>query len=403
METNNNPEEKTEGQVPSASKIQIIKNKIIEKPYAAVGIIAASFFIIIAVVMLTLYMGKKPSTNFAEAPEKEVQIQIIENITPAYEDFSRQLKLFFFEHNISKDEISETLSEYNGEYAYSLQVNRQIPENDKIWQEIADLLKINNFSLISYENGEVGATGEDYSLIIKSLPSRSVVEVAPITKNKGKLALLLDDAGANYELVDRVTKLNIPMAIAVLPHLQYSRQSADLIRARGKLVFLHFPMEPLSYPQADPGEGAVLVNMPEVLVQAVTKSNVENLGKIDGTNNHMGSAVTENTEKMSQVLDSLRPYSNIFVDSNTSAKSVALKICKEKGFKCGLNRKFLDNENDHDYIKEKMYEAAKLADSQGGIITIGHIRVDTIIVLEQMVPELQKMGYEFVDIRTMLE
>ena len=224
--------------------------------------------------------------------------------------------------------------------------------------------------------------------------------LTPPKHGKGKIAIVIDDAGSNLFLADRLTKLKIPMVIAILPHTVSSKETADLARTRGKSVFLHYPMEPLNYPSDDPGEGAVLLSMPEMLIQAVSKNNVENLGQIDGFNNHMGSAVTENPVKMRQIMESMRLYANTFVDSKTSNKSVAYEVCLEAGFSCGINRKFLDNSNEHSYIASKMYEAAELAEKQGGVIVIGHLRIDTIAVLETVVPELQKLGYQFVPINS---
>jgi polysaccharide deacetylase 2 family uncharacterized protein YibQ len=183
--------------------------------------------------------------------------------------------------------------------------------------------------------------------------------------------------------------------------MPYSRETADLAHNRGKKVFLHFPMEPESFPATDPGQGAVLLTMPDAIIQAVTKSNVENLGYIDGMNNHMGSALTADETKIRQTLAAISQYTNIFVDSNTSNKSVALEVCRELGMKCGLNRKFLDNENDHKYIAAKLYEAAELAQKDGGIIAIGHLRPDTVTVLAEIVPLLQNLGYKFVPITTL--
>jgi polysaccharide deacetylase 2 family uncharacterized protein YibQ len=130
---------------------------------------------------------------------------------------------------------------------------------------------------------------------------------------------------------------------------------------------------------------------------------VENLGIIDGANNHMGSAVTQNEEKMRQVFNSLRPYTDHFVDSNTSPRTVAYDICREEGFVCGINRLFLDNESEQSHIAGQLYEAARRAERQGGIIVIGHLRTDTVAVLENIVPELQRLGYSFVPIQDLME
>jgi polysaccharide deacetylase 2 family uncharacterized protein YibQ len=121
-------------------------------------------------------------------------------------------------------------------------------------------------------------------------------------------------------------------------------------------------------------------------------------------NNHMGSAVTQDAEKIAQALEGLRPYTTNFVDSNTSPNTVAFATCnKTEGFRCGLNRKFLDNENDHDYIKGKLTEAVALAKQQGSVIAIGHLRPDTIAVLEEMIPRLQAQGISFVAVNAVLQ
>jgi polysaccharide deacetylase 2 family uncharacterized protein YibQ len=206
-------------------------------------------------------------------------------------------------------------------------------------------------------------------------------------------------------LANRITKINAPMAIAILPHQQFSKETAELVRSRGKTVFLHFPMEPLNYPITDPGMGAVLLTMPESLIAQITAQNVESLGSIiDGANNHMGSAVTQDTEKMKQILSSLRPYTNHFIDSNTSPRTVAFTVCQEEeGFKCGINRKFIDNESSQSYIAAKIYEAAGQAENMGGLIILGHLRPDTVAVLEYVVPELQKLGYSFVTVQSLMK
>jgi polysaccharide deacetylase 2 family uncharacterized protein YibQ len=255
------------------------------------------------------------------------------------------------------------------------------------------------------------AAGDDIAVVVpadnSSLPvteQPAAEELVLPPKGSGKIALLIDDGGMNLALAERLLNIGVPVALAILPHLPHSGETAALVHEYEQTVFLHFPMEPLSYPSTDPGQGAVLVNMPELLIEQIVKQNVENLGGlVDGYNNHMGSALTEDATKMAQVFEHMKPYSTNFVDSNTSAKTVALATCQETaGYKCGLNRKFLDNENDHGYIRQKLYEMAAQS-NKGGIITIGHLRPDTIAVLEEVVPQLQALGYQFVPITSLME
>jgi len=113
---------------------------------------------------------------------------------------------------------------------------------------------------------------------------------------------------------------------------------------------LHLPLQPYRYPEIEPGKGAILLNTPSDLIDIIINKNVERLGSIDGANNHMGSKFTENKDKTTLVLKSIRRYTNVFVDSRTSSKSVAYEVCKSVMEKCGYNSQFIDNDNNKDII-----------------------------------------------------
>ena len=214
-------------------------------------------------------------------------------------------------------------------------------------------------------------------------PARSEVIV--------RMAILLDDAGANYEIIERFLMDNkYPIAVAVLPYLQFSKEIAYAISSYKKTLFLHLPMQPKSYPTTDPGEGALLVNMPEVIVKELTKRALDSFDVyVDGVNNHMGSAFTEEREKMRQVLSVVKDYTDLFVDSKTSAKSVAYDECVSQGMRCAMNNHFIDNQNDVNKIIEKLYEAAEYAKKHGEVLVIGHMRSKTLDALEIAIPILE--------------
>ncbi len=214
-------------------------------------------------------------------------------------------------------------------------------------------------------------------------PTRSEVVV--------RMAILLDDAGANYEIIERFLMENkYPIAVAVLPYLQYSKEIAYAISSYKKTLFLHLPMQPKSYPTTDPGEGALLVNMPEVIVKELTKRALDSFDVyVDGVNNHMGSAFTENREKMRQALSVVKEYTDLFVDSKTSSGSVAYDECVSQGMRCAMNNHFIDNQDDVNKIIEKLYEAAVYAKKHGEVLVIGHMRSKTLDALEIALPILE--------------
>ncbi|MBQ3648012.1 MAG: divergent polysaccharide deacetylase family protein, partial [Spirochaetia bacterium] len=76
---------------------------------------------------------------------------------------------------------------------------------------------------------------------------------------KKRIYLILDDGGHNTRQLMPFLKFPGKLAIAVIPRLEYSAEVAELTYQHGKTVMLHQPMQPLG--KADPGEGAIYVNM----------------------------------------------------------------------------------------------------------------------------------------------
>lgn len=233
----------------------------------------------------------------------------------------------------------------------------------------------------------------------------SVEFIQPVVleKKANEIAFVIDDCGYSVPLIQKLSSLPYPLTFAVIPYTPEVTETAKIIRENKKTLFLHQPMQPISYPKNDPGKGAVLLNMPESLIASVLQKNVENLGGIDGFNNHMGSAVTRSRDKMQQVFKSMRKYTDTFVDSYTANDSVAFDECKAAGYKCGLNRKFIDNESDYSYIRSKIIEGTQIARDEGSVIMIGHLREGTVDALEKILPELKQAGYNLVSIPELVQ
>lgn len=77
-------------------------------------------------------------------------------------------------------------------------------------------------------------------------------------------------------LAEQLAAIKYPITFAVIPYTPYGKETAKLARKAGKTVFfIHFPMQPKSYPKFDPGKGALLLNMPKTIIAAITKSNFD--------------------------------------------------------------------------------------------------------------------------------
>lgn len=226
-----------------------------------------------------------------------------------------------------------------------------------------------------------------------------------------RIAIILDDAGYS---TNGFTKLffqtRVPLTFSVLPGLKYSKAIANLAHENGMEIMLHLPMEycgnsktteedKLCQPihNMNPYKYAILTGMSKEIVEKEIESAINDIPYAVGINNHMGSKATADGELMSFVVDTVKTKKLYFVDSVTTGKSTAYKLAKEKGVRTNKRDVFLDNTNDKEYVKERLWELIYRAKRKGYAIGIGHATKDaTAEALAEMVPKLKEYGIEVV-------
>jgi polysaccharide deacetylase 2 family uncharacterized protein YibQ len=214
---------------------------------------------------------------------------------------------------------------------------------------------------------------------------------------------VIDDAGNNLRELDAFLNLPFPLTIAVLPGLPYSAEAARRIRAAGKEVFLHQPMEALG--ARDPGPGAIYAGMSAEKVRAILEQNLAELGPVAGMNNHQGSRITMDETIMETVLLVCREKGIYFLDSRTTADTAAPVAARRLGIMIGERDVFLDNIQDKAAMIRSVHEGLIRAEKKGAAVMIGHVWSSELAsVLEELYPELAEQGYSLSTIsRFMME
>ena len=221
------------------------------------------------------------------------------------------------------------------------------------------------------------------------------IQDLPELPSKGKLIFVFDDAGHNLEQLQYFLDLPFPCTIAVLPKLPNSRETARRIRAAGKELILHQPMQAVNQ-NINPGEGAVKPGMSREEIKKIVASNVEEIGPIAGMNNHEGSLITSDEKAMEAVLELCREKNIYFLDSRTSSKSVVPQVAKKLNMSIWERAVFLDNKRDKAYMKKQIIDGLEIASQRGEAIMIGHVfTVDLAILLKEMYSDLTQEGYTF--------
>ena len=218
----------------------------------------------------------------------------------------------------------------------------------------------------------------------------------PKAKNNAQLVFVFDDGGQKLEWLTPFLKLPFPITVAVLPQLAYSKDTAAQTRASGNEVILHQPMQAVNA-SVNPGPGAIKPEMSEGEIKSILFQNVTEIGPIAGMNNHEGSAITADAEKMAVVLQFCSQEGIFFLDSRTNVETKVPYVARELGYSWYERNIFLDNEKTNANALKELKKGLDLANKNGSVIMIGHIWSADFLpaFLQDVYPELKEKGYTF--------
>lgn len=131
-----------------------------------------------------------------------------------------------------------------------------------------------------------------------------------------------------------------------MPQMPYTKADQDKLLDNGKAVILHQPMEAHTGQRSWLGKTPILSNMSTEEAVDTFKSNLDSVDKAKGFNNHMGSKITEDKDKMTALLKEAKERNMYFLDSLTTAKSVGEDVTKEVGIPYIKRDVFLDSTQD---------------------------------------------------------
>jgi len=211
---------------------------------------------------------------------------------------------------------------------------------------------------------------------------------------KGTIILVIDDAGNNRHKLERFLTLTLPLTFAVLPGLPGTKDQARLIRAAGKNMILHQPMEALG--GQDGGPGRIEIAMGDGAIRRRIEENIAQEQGLTGANNHMGSKGTQQAAVLRPLMEELARRGLYFLDSRTSAASIARAIASEVGLPFAERDVFLDNDNSLEAMRAMLLKTAEIAAHKGHAIAIGHVQsTDLPVLLAEEGPKLEAEGFRF--------
>ncbi len=210
------------------------------------------------------------------------------------------------------------------------------------------------------------------------------------------VALVIDDLGQSVDVIDRLGRLGIDLSYSVLPFEAHTGAVVERLRAAGREILLHLPME--AGGSANPGPGALYAAMSDDELAQLTERALVAVPGATGVNNHMGSRLSADSRAMTAVLEVLRRRGLFFLDSRTSSRSVAYEVAASMGMAAVSRQVFLDDDRSKEVIRSQFRQLLQLARSQGAAVAIGHPYPETLELLDEEIPGAVRQGVRFVPV-----
>jgi len=234
-----------------------------------------------------------------------------------------------------------------------------------------------------------------HSIQIRFARRAVAVQREPARADAPRLAIILDDLGSDRVAAESIFAMPYPLTVSVLPNHEHSKEIADEALQRGFQVMLHLPMQ--SVANESPEKEELRPGMSAAQVESLLSEMVESVPNAVGVNNHQGSQATSDPALMNELMPVLRDLHLFYVDSRTTAATVAFDSAQRDGVPTAFrNVPFLDDVQDPAAIRKQLQLALRGAKEKKAAIAIGHPHPATLEALREFLPAVRASGVRLV-------
>lgn len=215
-----------------------------------------------------------------------------------------------------------------------------------------------------------------------------------------RIAIIIDDLGNNHKHGMESIALPGAVTLSIMPHTPFGQALARVAHEQGREIMLHMPMSNTAdkYVVSD----TLTPAMSHQAFNAVLTDAIASVPYITGVNNHTGSELTAMDEPMRWLMAVLKQHQLFFIDSRTTANSVAATQAEVAGIPYASRQVFLDHEINREAIDRSFRKLLKHARDHGQAIGIGHPHPETLSYLNEAIGYLPKLGIELVYVSELL-
>ncbi len=334
------------------------KKKTYQKLITIVTTIAITIFLA-SIIGAYLFVDKKEITVDIQ---QEQQILIEKN-----------KKFITFEEKTKALEIEYTNNTDNTTY---IEKKEQKVEQPKFHFEEPDYGEVGD---IQHEQIQQPKMDKEELPKLKDKPDDTIITTQEPKVYKPKLAIIIDDVTTKKQ-IHKILHIGYIVNMSFLPPTKGHPNSSKIAKGLDNYM-IHLPLQASNFKYEE--EKTLHITDSLETIENRIKEVKEFYPKADFLNNHTGSKFTSNQIAMDKLFKVLKKYNYTFVDSRTTAASVASISANKYGVRMLSRNIFLDNNKDKKYIQGQLKKAIKTAKKFGTAIAIGHPYSITLETLKE--------------------
>jgi polysaccharide deacetylase 2 family uncharacterized protein YibQ len=209
------------------------------------------------------------------------------------------------------------------------------------------------------------------------------------------MAIVIDDYGRSMSRTRRVHPLPGTFTAAIHPGLDDVQDVVQEARAAGLEVILNLPMEPKGYPDRNPGDDAILVDLSGRRIRRLLDRALDRVGDVPGVKTYMGSMAVEDRDVMRAILEELEERDLFLVDDTEEQYSLAEELGRETGTPVLVTTRSSqidERRGDLSSVQIRFDAFVNQCRNRGYGVAIVRSRDTTLQVLEEQIPRLAQEG-----------
>jgi polysaccharide deacetylase 2 family uncharacterized protein YibQ len=175
----------------------------------------------------------------------------------------------------------------------------------------------------------VGFSGRPtHELVVTTDP----VDELNAEREPARMAIVLYGFGEDPESASAHFDLPVPFAAAIVPGARWSSSLFRAARDQRREIVVMLPLEPINYPNVNPGPGTILVTMNAARIATLVRRHLDQASPVTAAANHMGSLATQDMTVMTAVYKELKRHHLPFIH----VKGAPGAVCKDLAADLGL-------------------------------------------------------------------